>query len=88
MALLADLSKAFERVNPYWIQLGTFAKVKCKCKSKSNIIVNAPLGARSLHKVETSSFGVQAIQVSPRAIVRVLVGASNYGTSSSIVGYN
>ena len=27
-------------------------------------------------------------QVSPRAIVRVLVGASNYGTSSSIVGYN
>ena len=42
-------------------QLGAFAKVKCKCKSKSNIIVNAPLGARSLHKVETSSFGVQAI---------------------------
>ena len=34
-------------------QLGAFAKVKCK--SKSNIIVNAPLGARSLH------FGVQAI---------------------------
>ena len=42
-------------------QLGAFAKVKCKCKSKSNIIVNAPLGARSLHKVETSGFGVQAI---------------------------
>ena len=42
-------------------QLGAFAKVKCKCKSKSNIIVNAPLGARSLHKVETSSFGVKAL---------------------------
>ena len=42
-------------------QLGAFAKVNCKCKSKSNIIVNAPLGARSLHKVETSGFGVQAI---------------------------
>ena len=42
-------------------QLGAFAKVNCKCKSKSNIIVNAPLGARSLHKIETSGFGVQAI---------------------------
>ena len=42
-------------------QLGAFAKVKCECKSKSNIIVNAPLSVRSLHKVETSSFGVQAI---------------------------
>ena len=42
-------------------QLGAFAKVKCECKSKSNIIVNAPLNARSLHKVEASSFGVQAI---------------------------
>ena len=42
-------------------QLGAFAKGNCKCKSKSNIIINAPLGTRSLHRVEISGFGVQAI---------------------------
>ena len=42
-------------------QLGAFAKGNCKCKSKSNIITNAPLGTRSLHRVEISGFGVQAI---------------------------
>ena len=42
-------------------QLGAFAKGNCKCKSKSNIITNAPLGTEPLHRVEISGFGVQAI---------------------------
>ena len=42
-------------------QLGAFATVGCKCKSKSNILTNVPLRNGAIRKIEESGFGVQAI---------------------------
>ena len=66
-------------------QLGAFAKVNCKCKSKSNIIVNAPLGARSLHKIETSGFGVQAICPIAPSLGLALLGRCELDASGDFV---
>ena len=66
-------------------QLGAFAKLNCKCKSKSNIIVNAPLGARSLHKIETSGFGVQAICPIAPSLGLALLGRCELDASGAFV---
>ncbi len=42
-------------------QLGAFATVGCKCKSKSNILTNVHLRTGAIRKMEASGFGVQAI---------------------------
>ena len=67
-------------------QLGAFAKVNCKCKSKSNIVVNAPLGARSLHKIETSGFGVQAICPIAPSLGLALLGRCELDASGDFAG--
>ena len=65
-------------------QLGVFAKLNCKCKSKSNIIVNAPLGARSLHKIETSGFGVQGICPIAPSLGLALLGRCELDASGAV----
>ena len=62
-------------------QIGALAKVNCKCKSKSNIIVNAPLGTRSLHRIEISGFGVQAICPIAPSLGLALLGRFELNTS-------
>ena len=62
-------------------QLGAFAKGNCKCKSKSNIITNAPLGTGPIHRVEVSGFGVQAICPKAPSLGLALVGRYEFNAN-------
>ncbi len=55
-------------------QLGAFATVGCKCKSKSNILTNVPLRTEAIRKIEASGFGVQAICAKAPSLGLALVG--------------
>ena len=62
------------RIGRHMHQMGAFATVACRCKSKSNIITNVHLGTGAIHKVEASGFGVQAICSKAPSLGLALVG--------------
>ena len=55
-------------------QLGAFATIGCKCKSKSNILTNMTLRGGAVKKIEESGFGVQAICHQAPSLGLALVG--------------
>ena len=67
-------------------QLGAFAMVTCRCKSKSNIITNAHLGTGSIHRVEVSGFGVQSICSKAPSLGLALVGRYEFNASGDFTG--
>ena len=59
-------------------QLGAFATIECKCKSKSNILTNMTLRGSAVKKIEKSGFGVQAICLQAPSLGLALVGRYCY----------
>ena len=49
------------RAGVHMHELGAFAMIKCKCKSKSNLLTNTALRPVAVKKIEVSGFGVQAV---------------------------
>ena len=66
-------------------QLGAFATIGCKCKSKSNILINMTLRNRAVQKVEESGFGVQAICAKAPSLGLALVGRYEFDGEGNFV---
>ena len=66
-------------------QLGAFATIGCKCKSKSNILTNMTLRDSAVKKIEESGFGVQAICAQAPSLGLALVGRYQFDVEGHLV---
>ncbi len=66
-------------------QLGAFATIGCKCKSKSNILINMTLRNSAVQKTEESGFGVQAICAKAPSLGLALVGRYEFDVEGHFV---
>ena len=62
------------RTGRHMHQIGAFATIQCKCKSKSNFLTNMALRSGALRKIEDSGFGVQAVCAKAPSLGLALVG--------------
>ena len=67
--------------------LGAFATIRCKCKSKSNILTNVPLRNSAVRKIEESGFGVQAICSKAPSLGLALVGRYEFNVEGQFIQY-
>ena len=68
-------------------QLGAFATIGCKCKSKSNILTNVPLRNSAIRKIEKSGFGVQTICGKAPSLGLALVGRYEFDVEGQFIQY-
>ncbi len=66
-------------------QLGAFATIGCKCKSKSNILTNMALRNGAIRKIEESGFGVQAICAKAPSLGLALVGRYEFDAEGRFI---
>ena len=66
-------------------QLGAFATIGCKCKSKSNILTNVSLRNGAIRKIEESGFGVQAICAKAPSLGLALVGRYEFDVEGHFI---
>ena len=64
-------------------QLGVFATIKCRYKSKSNLPTNIALRLMAVKKIEVSGFGVQAICHQAPSLGLALVGRYQFNEEGS-----
>ena len=66
-------------------QLGAFATIGCKCKSKSNLLTNMTLRNSAVKKIEESGFGVQAICAKAPSLGLALLGRYEFDVEGHFV---
>ena len=71
------------RAGVHMHELGAFATIKCKCKSKSNLLTNAVLGPVAVKKIGVSGFGVQAVCHHAPSLGLSLVGRYQFNEHGS-----
>ena len=71
------------RAGVHMHELGAFATIKCKCKSKSNLLTNSVLRPLAVKKIEVSGFGVQAVCHHAPSLGLSLVGRYQFNEHGS-----
>ena len=66
-------------------QLGAYATIACRCKSKSNILTNMALRTGAVKKIEESGFEVQAICHQAPSLGLALVGRYRYNAEGEVI---
>ena len=71
------------RAGVHMHELGAFATIKCKCKSKSNLLTNIALRPAAVKKIEVSGFEVQAVCHLAPSLGLSLVGRFQFNENGS-----